>query len=153
MLNYLDHVQRQIEALPFPDEVKKAAVRQEALRRRPELLQGKGCQAAVMRALMLTCAVALSKVDDHGQAAVAAVRDILRKAYRASSLVECINSVLRMQQARHRKMTQGLLDLKRLVLELPHLRHRPPSRDHPLPKAGCALAGRHALVGCAQINT
>jgi hypothetical protein len=29
-------------------------------------------------------------------------------------LVECINSVLRMQQARHRKMTQGLLDLKRL---------------------------------------
>ncbi len=114
MLNYLDHVQRQIEALPFPDEVKKAAVRQEALRRRPELLQGEGCQAAVMRALMLTCAVALSKVDDQGQAAVAAVRDILRKAYRASSLVECINSVLRMQQARHRKMTQGLLDLKRL---------------------------------------
>jgi hypothetical protein len=28
--------------------------------------------------------------------------------------VECINSVARMQQSRHRKMTQGLLDLKRL---------------------------------------
>jgi hypothetical protein len=28
--------------------------------------------------------------------------------------VEGINSVLRMQQGRHRKMTQGLLDLKRL---------------------------------------
>jgi hypothetical protein len=27
--------------------------------------------------------------------------------------VECLNSVARMQQARHRKMTQGLLDLKR----------------------------------------
>lgn len=114
MLNYLDHVQRQVEALPFPEEVKKAAVRQEALRRRPELLQGEGCQAAVLRAVMLTCAVALSKAGEQGQAAAAAVQDILRKAYRASSLVECINSVLRMQQTRHRKMTQGLLDLKRL---------------------------------------
>jgi hypothetical protein len=28
--------------------------------------------------------------------------------------VECINSVLRMHQAGHRRMTQGLLDLKRL---------------------------------------
>jgi hypothetical protein len=33
---------------------------------------------------------------------------------RASSAVECVNSVLRMHQGRHRKMTQGLLDLKRL---------------------------------------
>ena len=114
MLNYLDHVQRQVKELPFPEEVKKAAVRQEAVRRRPELLQGESGQAAVLRTVMLTCAVALSKVDDQGQAVVAAVRDIFRKAYRASSLVECINSVLRMQQARHRKMTQGLLDLKRL---------------------------------------
>jgi hypothetical protein len=34
--------------------------------------------------------------------------------WRASSLVECLNSVARMQQGRHRKMTPGLLDLKRL---------------------------------------
>lgn len=33
---------------------------------------------------------------------------------RASSAVECVNSVLRMHQGRHRQMTQGLLDLKRL---------------------------------------
>ena len=44
----------------------------------------------------------------------AAVKDILRRAYRASSLVECINSVPRMHQAGHRRMTQELLDLKRL---------------------------------------
>ncbi len=114
MLNYLDQVQRQLEALPLPAAVKQAAVRQEALRRRPELLQGESSQAAALRGVMLACAVVLSKVDQQGEAAVAAVRDIFRKAYRASSLVECINSVLRMQQARHRKMTQGLLDLKRL---------------------------------------
>ncbi len=33
---------------------------------------------------------------------------------RASSAVECMNSVLRMQQSRHRRMTQPMLDLKRL---------------------------------------
>ena len=56
----------------------------------------------------------LSQAGTEGQQAVTAIRDILRRAYRASSLVECVNSVLRMQQAGHRRMTQGLLDLKRL---------------------------------------
>ena len=28
--------------------------------------------------------------------------------------MECVNGVVRMQQARHRKVSQGLLDLKRL---------------------------------------
>jgi len=114
MLNYLDHVQRQLEALPYAAEVKQAAVEQECLRRRPELLRGAGTSAAGVRGELLTCAVVLSAAGDQGQQAATAVRDIFRRAYRASSLVECINSVLRMQQARHRKMTQGLLDLKRL---------------------------------------
>ena len=48
------------------------------------------------------------------QAAYDRVATVLRTTVRASSAVEGINSVLRMQQGRHRKMTQGLLDLKRL---------------------------------------
>jgi hypothetical protein len=63
---------------------------------------------------MLMCAVVLGKAEGAGQQAVDAVREIFRRAYRASSLVECINSVLRMQQAQHRKMTQPMLNLKRL---------------------------------------
>jgi hypothetical protein len=114
MLNYLDRLHQKIAALPFPEEVKQAAARQEGLRRRPELLKGEGAQAAALRGVMLMCAVVLAKAGDVGQQAADAVRDICRRAYRASSLVECINSVLRMQQSRHRKMTQGLLDLKRL---------------------------------------
>jgi hypothetical protein len=114
MLNYLDRTQQKIESLPFAEEVKQAAVRQEGLRRQAELLQGESAQAAARRGVLLLCAVVLGKAGDMGQQAAAAVRDILRRSYRASSLVECINSVLRMQQARHRKMTQGLLDLKRL---------------------------------------
>jgi hypothetical protein len=48
------------------------------------------------------------------RAAYARVAQVLRTTVRASSAVEGINSVLRMQQGRHRKLTQGLLDLKRL---------------------------------------
>lgn len=114
MLNYLDRVEAKIAALPFADEVKKAAVQQEALRRRPEAFQGEGVKPAALRGVLLMCAVVLGKAGDEGAQALAAVRDIFRRAYRASSLVECINSVLRMHQAGHRRMTQQLLDLKRL---------------------------------------
>src|SRR5207244_6367139 len=49
MLHYLDRVQQKIAALPLPEEVKQAAVRQEGLRRRPEALQGESQPAAAMR--------------------------------------------------------------------------------------------------------
>jgi hypothetical protein len=57
---------------------------------------------------------ALSNAGETGEQAVNAVREIFRRAYRASSLVECLNTVLRMQQVQHRQMTLDLLDLKRL---------------------------------------
>lgn len=113
-LTYLDEIQRKLEALPLPPEVRRAAVRQEGLRRHPQLLQGDSVQAAALRGVWLLCAVVLAKAQQTGQQAVQAVRAILRSSWRASSLVECVNSVLRMQQARHRKMSQSLLDLKRL---------------------------------------
>lgn len=114
MLNYLDRVQQKLAALPLPEEVKQAAVRQEGLRRRPEAFQGESAQAAALRGVLLMTAVILGKSGEVGQQALAAVKDIFRRAYRASSLIECINSVLRMHQAGHRQMTQGLLNLKRL---------------------------------------
>ena len=42
------------------------------------------------------------------------VAAVLSRTVRASSAVECMNSVLRMHQSRHRTLTQGMLDLKRL---------------------------------------
>ncbi len=42
------------------------------------------------------------------------VSAVLRDTFRARSAVECLNSVLRMQPSRHRRMTQPMLDLKRL---------------------------------------
>ena len=48
------------------------------------------------------------------QQASAHVEAILERVVRASSAVECVNSVVRMHQGRHRHVSQGLLDLKRL---------------------------------------
>jgi hypothetical protein len=42
------------------------------------------------------------------------VDELLRQAVRASSAVEGVNSVVRMHQGRHRHVSQGMLDLKRL---------------------------------------
>ena len=47
-------------------------------------------------------------------AAVAQLRAALRQAWRAICLVKCLNRVARMQQSRHRRLTPGLLSLKRL---------------------------------------
>ena len=114
MLNYLDQVQQKLKALPYAEEVKQAAVRQEGLKRRPELLQGESLTAAAMRGVLLVSALLLSQAGEVGKQAVTEVRAVLGQAHRASSLVECINSVLRMQQSRHRRLTQRLLNLKRL---------------------------------------
>jgi hypothetical protein len=53
----------------------------------------------------------LSEAEDQSYARVSAV---LRGTVRASSAVECMNSVLRKQQSNHKRMTQEMLDLKRL---------------------------------------
>ena len=66
----------------------------------------------------------------------------MRGAWRASSLVECINSVARMQQSRHRKMTQGLLDLKRLYWNCRAFRTGPRRRKSPYELQGLPLPTR-----------
>jgi hypothetical protein len=53
----------------------------------------------------------LSSAENDSYARVSAV---LGGTVRASSAVECMNSVLRMQQTTHKRMTQAMLDLKRL---------------------------------------
>src|SRR5262249_55909755 len=113
-LAYLDEVQRKLAALAVPEAVRDAAVQQEGLRRRPELLRGDSASAAARRGVLVLCAVVLAQAKEVGQEAGQQVRAVLRSSGRASSLVECVNGVVRMQQARHRKVSQSLLDLKRL---------------------------------------
>ena len=113
-LTFLDRLQRRLAEAEPDAAVRQACVRRWWLRHLPPrpaapaptaLAQVQGLLDAQVRAGALTAAE---------QAAYDRVGQVLRSTVRASSAVEGINSVLRMQQGRHRQMTQGLLDLKRL---------------------------------------
>jgi hypothetical protein len=114
LLTFLDRAQQGRAALPAPPGVAEAALRVEGLRLEPEGLRGEGAKAAALRGVLLAAGLVLTLSGEAGARALAAARALLGGAWRASSLVECINSVARMQQSRHRRMTQALLDLKRL---------------------------------------
>jgi hypothetical protein len=133
---YLDSLKGKIEALPVAPEVKKAVVQSEGIRQNPELVQGEGQKQAVMRGILLVCCVVIASSGEAGQQAVAALRQAVRYSGRASSCVEGLNSVVRMQQGRHRKMTQGLLDLKRLYWNLRKFRTGRRKKTSPYERLG-----------------
>jgi hypothetical protein len=113
---FLDRVRRGLAELGLDPDVLSALLDLEGLCRQPWRL------SATTRIWASVREVQLSKsCPDWGERA-ARVRAVLRGVWRASSLVECVNSVMRMQQARHRVMTQGLLDLKRLYWNLRRFR-------------------------------
>jgi hypothetical protein len=110
---FLDRLHEALGRLEMDENELDAALRFEGLRRCRWLWRDETPQAAVARGLVMVETVRLQK-DRRWQEVIAQVRHLLRGCWRASSLVEGINSVARMHQSRHRKMTQGLLDLKRL---------------------------------------
>jgi hypothetical protein len=111
---FLSRVQERLAALPVAAALREAAVRLEGLRGQPEQLRGQAAPAGALRGVLLACGLVLSLSGQAGVQALAWVRGVLSGAWRASSLVEGLNSVLRRQQRRQKRMTQGLLDLKRL---------------------------------------
>ena len=113
---FLDQVQDQLAELGLPPDVLSAVLDLEGLRRQPWRQSSATATRALVRTVQLTKSCADWRIES------ARVRAVLRGVWRASRLVECVNSVVRMQQARHRKMTQGLLDLKRLYWNLRRFR-------------------------------
>jgi hypothetical protein len=109
---FLDQVQERLAGLGLDPDVLAALLDLEGLRRQP------GRRSSATRAWALARTVQLARSCPDWQEQADRVRAVLRGAWRASSLVECVNGVARMQQARHRVMTQGLLDLKRLYWNL-----------------------------------
>ena len=99
------------------------------LRRQP------GRLSAVTRARALARTVPRSESCPDWPGQAGRVRAILRGVWRASSLVEWVDGVARMQQARHREMTRGLLDRKRLSWNLRRFRtgHRKGKTPYGLP--------------------
>lgn len=119
---FLDRVHEQLAALPVPQELLQAALQVEGLRRRPEAMRGEGSRAGILRGVLLVAELVLALAGDAGQQASKLVVGVLNGNWRSSSLVEGLNSVLRMQQARQKRLTQGLLDLKRVYWNLHEFR-------------------------------
>lgn len=129
-LTFLDRIAQQLEALPLEDQDRQDAVRLEAIRRNPRLLQGEEDQSRALRAWHLVASLRMAR-DESFASAVEMVRQLFQRSWRASSLVEGINSVVRLQQARHRKLTAGLIDLKRFYWNV--RRFRTGRRKHTSP--------------------
>lgn len=130
---FLDQVQARLAGLGLDPDVLSALLDLEGLRRQPWRL------SAVTRTWAWVRTVQLTKACPDWQDEASRVQAVLRGVWRASSLVECLNSVARMQQARHRKMTQGLLDLKRLYWNLRRFRTGPRKGRTPYDLMGLRL--------------
>ena len=113
---FLDQVQGRLAGLGLDSDVLSALLDLEGSRRQPGRLSAATSGRASVRTAQLTKACPDWSEEARRVAAVP------RGAWRASSLVECVNGVARMQQARHRRMTQGLLDPKRLDWNLRRFR-------------------------------
>jgi hypothetical protein len=88
---------------------------------------------------LLRAAARVGPLSDQERASYGRVSAVLRDTFRASSAVECLNSVLRMQQSRHRRMTQPMLDLKRLYWNCHRFRSGPRKDVCPYQALGLGL--------------
>lgn len=113
-LTFLDRLERQLAAAEPRPALRAALARRWWLRRQtaavPEEAPGGGRWLAAELVQTEYC----RKLEPHWQEPDRRVAAVLRHTVRASSAVECMNSVLRMHQGRHRTLSQPLLDLKRL---------------------------------------
>ncbi|WP_206108292.1 hypothetical protein, partial [Paludisphaera soli] len=106
-LAFLDRMHRRL-AVAEPDRERREAMawRWRLGRRRPRPADP---ATALIRAVALA-----RRLDGEERTSSDRVEAVLRDTHRAGSAVEGMNSVLRMHQSRHRRMTRPMLDLKRL---------------------------------------
>lgn len=113
-LRFLDRLHRRLAEAEPEVALRQACVRRWWLRYLQPRLTTPAPTARTYVLSLLDAKVGDGQLTATEQAAYDRVAQVLRTTVRASSAVEGINSVLRMQQGRHRKMSQGMLDLKRL---------------------------------------
>jgi hypothetical protein len=112
-LTFLDRLHRELAAAEPRAELREALVnlwQQRHPRRSGPTRQGTARNPVLVTLHALIC----SKLEPDWHASYRRVATVLARTVRASSVVECMNSVVRMHQARHRGLSQRLLDLKRL---------------------------------------
>jgi len=111
---FLDRLHDQLGQLSVPEAVRDALVQLWWLRRQRPRKSSGTATASREHILYLIQKVLCQELDPNWRASYRLVVGVLTQTVRASSAVECMNSVIRMHQSRHRTMTQGTLDLKRL---------------------------------------
>jgi hypothetical protein len=113
-LTFLDRLHQDLGQLGLAAVLQDAVVGLWWLRRQrprssnPQARGGYGAVAPLVQQLLC------QQLDPNWRESYRKVAAVLSRTVRASSAVECMNSVLRMHQSRHRTLTQGMLDLKRL---------------------------------------
>jgi hypothetical protein len=138
-LTFLDRLHRQLrEAVP-EDSLRAELVRLWWLRRQRPRANSTGEVVSAGHVAHLVQQVVCHKLDANWGESYAAVARVLRRTVRASSAVECMNSVLRMHQSRHRTVSQGLLDLKRLYWNCRAFREGKRRRHSPYELLGLRL--------------
>ena len=136
---FLDRMHDQLGQLSLPDAVRDALVRLWWLRRQRPKKLSKSAQVGSEHLLYLLQLVLCQKLDPNWRESYRQVATVLSQTVRASSAVECMNSVLRMQQSRHKRMTQPMLDLKRLYWNSHRFRSGPRKTACPYEALGLDL--------------
>ncbi|MGZ3392182.1 MAG: hypothetical protein ACXVCF_21670 [Isosphaeraceae bacterium] len=111
---FLDRMHRELGQIPIGEELRDALVRLWWLRRQRPRKSVEGAVAGAGHVAHLVQQEICRKLDPNWRGWYRQVAAVLRGTVRASSAVECMNSVLRMHQSRHRTLTPGMLDVKRL---------------------------------------
>jgi hypothetical protein len=111
---FLDQLHGQLSQLSVPDELRAALVRLWWLRRQRPRNSDPNAVGGYRQAAPLVQQILCQQIDPNWRQSYRQVATVLGRAVRASSAVECMNSVLRMHQSRHRTLSQEVLDLKRL---------------------------------------
>jgi hypothetical protein len=111
---FLDRLHGQLGRLGLTAELRDALVQLWWLRRRRPRASGPTTRGGYRGVAPLVQQLLCQRLDPNWRASYRRVAAVLGRAVRASSAVECMNSVLRMHQSRHRTLSQGMLDLKRL---------------------------------------
>jgi hypothetical protein len=113
-LSFLDRMHRRLGAAEPRVEVRTALVEWWRLRHAGPRGRGPSADGSLGILKPLLQALKCRGLAADWRVAYRRVARVLGRTVRASSVVECMNSVVRMHQARHRSLSQRLLDLKRL---------------------------------------
>jgi hypothetical protein len=111
---FLDRLHDQLGQLSVPEALREALVHLWWLRRQRPMKSSDTAVVSSEHIFFLLQQILCRKLDPNWREWYRRVAVVLSQTVRASSAVECMNSILRMHQSRHRTMTQGMLDLKRL---------------------------------------